>query len=82
MQIAATSLDGQVVEALVHARYQNVLGVQFHPEPFAIYQKEGSAAKLTPQDTTLLTIHEYLQQKASLEFHQKFWLYFSSLLKN
>ena len=82
MQIAATSLDGQVVEALVHARYRHVLGVQFHPEPFAIYQKEGSAAKLTPQDTTLLTIHEYLQQKASLEFHQKFWLYFSSLLKN
>ena len=32
LQVAATSLDGKVVEALTHRRFENVLGVQFHPE--------------------------------------------------
>ena len=32
LQVAATSIDGKVVEALTHRRFRNVLGVQFHPE--------------------------------------------------
>ncbi len=80
LQIAATSLDGKVVEALTHARFRNVLGVQFHPEPYAIYHEIGSGSKLTPADTVLVTLHEYLKQMGSLDFHQKFWRQFSSLL--
>ena len=32
IKIAATSLDGKVVEAIEHRKYPSVLGVQFHPE--------------------------------------------------
>ncbi len=31
-EILATSMDGQVIEAIGHQRYPHVLGVQFHPE--------------------------------------------------
>lgn len=38
--VAATSTDGRIVEALIHDRYPNVLGVQFHPEPMFLYQQD------------------------------------------
>jgi putative glutamine amidotransferase len=80
LQVAATSLDGRVVEALTHRRFANVLGVQFHPEPFAIYQNTGRGSKITPQDTSTTTLHDYLAAKGSLEFHYAFWSCFSRLL--
>lgn len=50
--VAATGMDGKVVEALVHEKYPNVIGIQFHPEPSFLYQPEtkihlqpGQAAK-------------------------------------
>jgi putative glutamine amidotransferase len=39
--VAATSMDGKIVEALVHEKYPNVTGVQFHPEPPFLYQQEN-----------------------------------------
>ncbi|MEN8155338.1 MAG: gamma-glutamyl-gamma-aminobutyrate hydrolase family protein [Bacteroidota bacterium] len=30
--VAATSMDGRIIEAIEHDRYPNVMGVQFHPE--------------------------------------------------
>lgn len=38
--IAAGSMDGKVVEALVHGKYPNVVGFQFHPEPSVLYKPE------------------------------------------
>ena len=79
--IAAASLDGRVVEAITHARYPNVLGVQFHPEAFAIYDSAGARRRLSPADTAAVTLHDYLKEKNSLDFHQAFWRTFSALLQ-
>lgn len=47
MQVTATSMDGKVVEMMAHEKYPNVLGVQFHPEPTFLYQKDEKI-KLQP----------------------------------
>lgn len=78
--VAATSLDGKVVEALTHKRYRNVLGVQFHPEQSAIYESEGAGHHLTPADTARVTMHAWLEQHDSIDFHLAFWRQFAGLL--
>ena len=81
IKIAATSLDGQVVEAIEHEKYPNVLGVQFHPEFPILYDYEKKF-RLTPQDTeekSLLSILE--SNPPSLAFHKKIWAWFSQKLK-
>ncbi|MFW5721010.1 MAG: gamma-glutamyl-gamma-aminobutyrate hydrolase family protein, partial [Bacteroidota bacterium] len=32
LEVIATSTDGNIVEAVQHKKYPNVLGIQFHPE--------------------------------------------------
>ncbi|HOC89649.1 MAG TPA: gamma-glutamyl-gamma-aminobutyrate hydrolase family protein [bacterium] len=81
LQAAAVSLDGKVVEALTHQRYRNLLGVQFHPENGAIYAAEGNGHKVSPADTVLVTMHDYLKARGSLEFHLKFWRHFAAALQ-
>ncbi|HNW59594.1 MAG TPA: gamma-glutamyl-gamma-aminobutyrate hydrolase family protein [bacterium] len=81
LEVAATSLDGKVVEALTHQRYKNVLGVQFHPEPGAIYEEEGGGHTTSPADTALVTLHEQIRRQGSLEFHLAFWRQFAALLQ-
>lgn len=39
LQVTATSLDGRIIEAVVHQGFKNVVGVQFHPEAAVIFQK-------------------------------------------
>ena len=39
LKVTATSLDGRIVEAVVHQGFKNVVGVQFHPEAAVIFQK-------------------------------------------
>lgn len=79
MAVAATSLDGKVVEALVHTQFKNVLGVQFHPENLAIYRDEGLHKK-TPADTVLMTMHAAIKAHGSLDFHLAFWRQFGAVL--
>jgi len=80
IKIAATSLDGKVVEALEHEKYPNVFGVQFHPE-FPILWDHEKKFRITPQDKeekSLLSILE--SNPPSLSFHKKIWAWFSQKL--
>jgi len=45
--VAATSMDGKVIEIIKHTVYPNVLGVQFHPEPTFLYEP-SQKLKLQP----------------------------------
>lgn len=45
--VVANSMDGKIVEAMIHEAYPNVIGLQFHPEPVFLYQME-SKLKLIP----------------------------------
>jgi len=81
-RVAATSLDGKVVEAIEHTRFPNVLGLQFHPEFPAVWDTEPKS-KLTPQDKDLIAINAYLTaHPPTIEFHKKLWTWFFSKLKH
>ncbi len=81
MKIAATSLDGKVVEAIEHEKYRNVLGIQFHPEFPLLYDPEQKL-RFTPDDKeekSLLSILE--ANPPSLAFHKKIWSWFGEKLE-
>jgi putative glutamine amidotransferase len=79
--VAATSLDGKVVEALEHSRFANVLGVQFHPEFSILWEKEPKY-RFTPADTELFAVRTFLEaHPPSLAFNKKIWSWFFGKLK-
>lgn len=82
LQVEALSTDGKVIEALSHERFKNVLGVQFHPEVPTLYQQDGPRYFASPDDSVGFREYDKLVEMNSLEFHLKFWKYFSSLVKN
>jgi putative glutamine amidotransferase len=75
LQITATSLDGQIIEAIEHQRFPHVLGVQFHPEKTIIWDQNQSI-QLSP-DEEPYNIRSYLEkQPPSFEFHRRIWIWF------
>jgi putative glutamine amidotransferase len=82
LKVAATSLDGKVVEAFGHVKYPNVLGVQFHPE-FPMLWDTKSEYRFTPKDKDLFTVNGFLKSHApSLDFQKKIWTWFFDKVKN
>ncbi len=71
-KVAATSMDGKVVEALQHTRFKNVYGIQFHTDFSSLYE-EGRTFKISPTETVELSEETKL-------FHQLFWEDFSRRL--
>lgn len=76
--VTATSLDGNVIEAIQHRLYENVFAVQFHPEVPDLY-KEGAKKKFAPTDTPK-SYYEMLSPE-DREFHQKYWDLISRSIK-
>ncbi len=76
----ATSLDGKVIEAIAHSRYDNVIGVQFHPEATFLYD-DATGYRMAPGDTVSFTGPEMLNRAGSMEFHRLFWKDFERRLK-
>jgi len=79
LSVVATSMDGKIIEAMVHQKYKNVLGVQFHPEYGSLYDPEGKKYKFSPEDMSPQSDYEVLEKNNSLNFHYEFWKYFSKL---
>jgi putative glutamine amidotransferase len=76
LRVTATSLDGKVVEAVEHALFANVLGIQFHPERHTLYrkgfwQREKTGAPLDFNPLTFLKAHP-----PTYEFHLAIWKWF------
>jgi putative glutamine amidotransferase len=80
-RVAATSLDGKVIEAIEHTRFPNVLGLQFHPE-FPVIWDTTPKYKLTPKDKDLIAINAYLTARPpTIEFHKKLWTWFFNVVR-
>lgn len=77
--VAATSMDGKIVEAIQHTKFPNVLGIQFHPEPPYLFD-ESMRYYLTPEDEKPVSGYELLKQANSLTFHYQFWEMAGTLL--
>ncbi len=73
MVVAATSLDGKVIEALVNDKYENVIGVQFHPEFYTEHDPDSIKRKFHPDDKEMMTEHEVLVKNNSYQFNLNFW---------
>jgi putative glutamine amidotransferase len=73
--VMARSMDGKIVEALKHDKYENVIGVQFHPEAMRLYNKDIQF-RIAPGDP-LQTGKKVLQKKNSYQFHVNYWKDFS-----
>ncbi|HKL38268.1 MAG TPA: gamma-glutamyl-gamma-aminobutyrate hydrolase family protein, partial [Bacteroidales bacterium] len=79
-QVTATSMDGKVVEGIIHERYDNVIGVQFHPEAYFLYDTTRTF-RIAGDDTLSFTGWEMLEKTRSLEFHKKYWKDFERRLR-
>lgn len=81
IKIAATSLDGKVVEAIEHEKYPHMLGVQFHPESSSLWDAEKKF-RFTLQDEEEKSLRSILDNNPpSFDFHKKIWAWLSQKLK-
>lgn len=76
--IAATSMDGRVIEAIEHERFPNVFGVQFHPEKPGLFDpsiehQHSSAGTINFQET--------IRGTQSYAFHLEYWKFMGTLLQ-
>jgi putative glutamine amidotransferase len=81
IKIAATSLDGKVVEAIEHEKYPHMLGVQFHPEYSSLWNAEKKF-RFTLKDKEGKSLSSILDNNPpSFAFHKKIWAWFSQKLR-
>ncbi len=82
LKVAATSMDGKVIEAVNHKKYENVLGVQFHPE--RMYMHNPNLKYKVVQADSIVAGYDILKNHGSYDFHLDFWKEFSRkmILKN
>lgn len=79
-KVIATSPDGKIAEAIHHTRYPNVLGLQFHPEHYRLWD-QNLQIKFSPDDRST-SYHEILSSSPpSLEFHRKIWQWLTEAMK-
>lgn len=67
----AWSEDKKVIEAVVHQKYPNVLGIQFHPEPDFLYQPQKKTFLAEGDKMTMGRVIE--NDKVTLIFLKEFW---------
>lgn len=80
--VAATSMDEKIIEAVGHKKYKHVLGVQFHPEYYPLYQK-GLYLKERPGGELNFNLREFLMShESSMVFHKAIWQWFSMVLQD
>lgn len=75
-RVSACSNDEKIIEAIEHTQYPHVIGIQFHPELWQIYERSYTF-KSDPDDS-LKTNQDVLTDR-DLRFHKEFWRYFSSM---
>lgn len=76
----ARSRDGKVVEAIEHRKYRNVLGVQFHPEHYLLWDPEPRFRQKPGEPLT--SYHAILAATPpSLEFNQAIWKWLGAKLQ-
>lgn len=79
-KIIATSPDGKIAEAIHHTRYPNVLGLQFHPEHYRLWDQKLQV-KFSP-DGRPTSYQEILSTNPpSVEFHRKIWQWLAEAMK-
>jgi putative glutamine amidotransferase len=76
LKVAAVSDDGKIIEAVEHIKYNNLIGVQFHPENRFLFD---GTERIFKKGEKSLKANELID-KESIEFHRSFWNYISILI--
>ncbi|PKP47104.1 MAG: hypothetical protein CVT95_06090 [Bacteroidetes bacterium HGW-Bacteroidetes-12] len=76
----AWSMDGKIIEAVLHSDYPNVIGLQFHPEVPSIYDKDYGLP-IEPFQTEKKSFIEMFPVEKGEDFHRAFWHFFGDKLK-
>jgi len=76
--VAATSMDGKVIEAIEHERFSNVFGVQFHPEKPGLFDP---SIEHQQDHYNTINFQEAIRNTASYAFHLKYWKYLGTILQ-
>ena len=79
-KVIAVSPDGKIVEAIHHTQFPNVLGIQFHPENYRLWD-EKFQIRLSPGDKPFSYWEILKNNPPSLEFHHKIWEWFAETMK-
>ncbi|HDP95880.1 MAG TPA: hypothetical protein ENN40_11060 [Candidatus Aminicenantes bacterium] len=79
--VVARSMDGRVVEAVAHRHYPNVLGVQFHPEFAALFQRDRLYRAAPGREPSMSLVDVLERRPGSSEFHRQLWQWFSHAMK-
>jgi len=73
LEVLATSLDGKVIEALVHRKYPAVIGVQFHPERSILWDAEHEYRKSPGSAEHNYVAAWFAGDEKARAFHEAFW---------
>ncbi|PKP18042.1 MAG: hypothetical protein CVU05_14385, partial [Bacteroidetes bacterium HGW-Bacteroidetes-21] len=76
----AWSSDKKVIEAVAHAKYKNVLGIQFHPEQSALYNPQIKQFLNQGDKQTLARV--IASDAVTTYFLQSFWNEMVNRLRN
>lgn len=77
-EVAATSMDGKIVEAIQHDRYPNVQGIQFHPEKPGLFDP---SIEHPQQCGSTINFQKTIENSDSYLFHVAFWKYLGNKLQ-
>lgn len=77
----AASRDGKVIEAAGHRRFQNVLGMQFHPE-IALLWDDDVKFRQKPREAPLSLKAILEKAPPSVRFQEEIWRWFSGKLED
>jgi putative glutamine amidotransferase len=80
LKVIATSIDGEIIEVIVHKNYPNVLGIQFHPEGTYLHNPDIKYRKKSSDE--LKAGKQILIDHESYQFHLELWKTFSNKLNN
>lgn len=76
--VAATSMDGKIIEAIQHERFPHVFGVQFHPEKPGLFDPNIVYAQSCNKE---ISFNEKIRDTDSFSFHKAYWKYIEDILK-
>lgn len=75
----AWSMDSKIIEAVLHKKYPNVIGVQFHPEVTSIYDSNAKL-KISPNNEAMRSYLDMYPDSGE-EFHRAIWSYIGGMYK-
>lgn len=69
-KVAATSMDGKIIEAIQHGTYPHVLGIQFHPEKPGLFDP---SIEHPESCNSTINFQKAIENTDSFLFHVSFW---------